>query len=130
MRRRLRTAPVQPGRRPADGPAVRQGRIVRKALFQSLPTINRRCFLGLPISAVASALDAHYIPHAGLRGASGDIFSGPYRSLRELSLAGPVGSVTWRPPTFVGNPGSSSPTAIAAPHVPILVLARKPAGLS
>src|SRR6266480_6298707 len=31
---------------------------------------------------------------------------GPYRSLRELSLAGLVGSVIWRPPTFVGNPGS------------------------
>src|SRR5262249_62388854 len=32
---------------------------------------------------------------------------GPYRSLRELSLAGLVGSVIWRPPTFVGNPGSN-----------------------
>jgi len=27
-----------------------------------------------------------------------------------------VGSDIWRPPTFVGNPGSSSPTAIAAPR--------------
>src|SRR3974377_505863 len=33
---------------------------------------------------------------------------GPYRSLRELSLTGPVGSDIWRPPTFVGNPGSNS----------------------
>ena len=41
---------------------------------------------------------------------------GPYRSSRELSLAGLVGSVTWRPPTFVGNPGSHTLTAIAAPH--------------
>jgi len=30
---------------------------------------------------------------------------GPYRSFRELSLAGPVGSVIWCPPTFVGNSG-------------------------
>ncbi len=28
---------------------------------------------------------------------------GPYRSLRELSLAGLVGSVIWRPPTYVGT---------------------------
>ena len=42
---------------------------------------------------------------------------GPYRSFRELSLSGLVGSDTWRPPTFVGNPGSSAPTAGAAPHV-------------
>ena len=41
---------------------------------------------------------------------------GPYRSFRELSLSGLVGSDTWRPPTFVGNPGSSAPTAGAAPH--------------
>ena len=33
---------------------------------------------------------------------------GPYRSLRELSLTGLVGSDIWRPPTFVGNPGSNS----------------------
>ena len=58
----------------------------------------------------------HYIAHAGLRGASGAIFSGPYRSPRELSLTGLVGSDIWRPPTYVGNPGSSAPTAIAAPH--------------
>jgi len=43
---------------------------------------------------------------AELPRASGALFSGPYRSLRELSLAGLVGSVIWRPPTFVGNPGS------------------------
>src|SRR6516165_3710417 len=41
---------------------------------------------------------------------------GPYRSFRELSLSGLVGSDTRRPPTFVGNPGSSAPTAGAAPH--------------
>ena len=49
---------------------------------------------------------AHYICRAGLPGASGALFSGPYRSLRELSLAGLVGSVTRCPPTCVGNPGS------------------------
>src|SRR6202790_5112060 len=30
---------------------------------------------------------------------------GPYRSLRELSLAGSVDPVIWCPPTFVGNSG-------------------------
>src|SRR5262249_21074990 len=47
------------------------------------------------------------IGRAGLRGASGAISPGPYRSLRELSLTGLVGSDIWRPPTFVGNPGST-----------------------
>ena len=33
------------------------------------------------------------------------ISPGPYRSFRELSLAGPVGPDIWCPPTFVGNSG-------------------------
>src|SRR3569833_3664273 len=33
------------------------------------------------------------------------ISPGPYRSLRELSLAGSVDPVIWCPPTFVGNSG-------------------------
>src|SRR5260370_12798137 len=33
------------------------------------------------------------------------ISPGPYRSFRELSLAGSVDPVTWCPPTFVGNSG-------------------------
>src|ERR1700683_1420224 len=57
----------------------------------------------------------HYIGNAGLPGASGAISPGPYRSLRELSLAGLLGSDTRRPPTCVGNPGSNAPTAGAAP---------------
>src|ERR1700722_12985088 len=55
---------------------------------------------------VASALVNDYITGAGLPDASGALFSGPYRSLRELSLAELVGSVTRCPPTCVGNPGS------------------------
>ena len=47
-----------------------------------------------------------YIAQARLRRASGAIISpGPYRSLRELSLAGSVDPVIWCPPTFVGNSG-------------------------
>ena len=65
---------------------------------------------------VASHAAVHYIDRAGLPGATGAISPGPYRSFRELSLSGLVGSDTWRPPTFVGNPGSSAPTAGAAPH--------------
>ena len=64
---------------------------------------------GVPMGIVARGeADTHYIGRAGLRGACGAISPGPYRSLRELSLAGLVGSDIWRPPTFVGNPGSSS----------------------
>src|SRR5260370_28844701 len=33
------------------------------------------------------------------------ISPGPYRSFRELSLAGSVDPVIWCPPTFVGNSG-------------------------
>jgi len=40
-------------------------------------------------SEVAIARHPHYIDQAGLLGSSGAIFPGPYRSLRELSLAGP-----------------------------------------
>jgi len=47
-----------------------------------------------------------YIAQAKLRCASGAIISpGPYRSFRELSLAGSVDSDIWCPPTFVGNSG-------------------------
>src|SRR5262245_18761145 len=60
-----------------------------------------------PVSPVASHACRHYIGRAGLRGASGAISPGPYRSSRELSLTGLVGSDIWRPPTFVGNPGST-----------------------
>ena len=66
--------------------------------------------------AVAVAPLRAYIAEAGLRGATETQSPGPYRSLRELSLSGLVGPDIWRPPTFVGNPGSSAPTASAAPH--------------
>src|SRR6201989_3033272 len=46
----------------------------------------------------------HYPREAALRVRS-HISPGPYRSFRELSLAGPVGSDIWCPPTFVGNSG-------------------------
>jgi hypothetical protein len=47
-----------------------------------------------------------YIAKAKLRCASGAIISpGPYRSFRELSLAGSVDPDIWCPPTFVGNSG-------------------------
>jgi len=47
-----------------------------------------------------------YIAQAKLRCASGAIISpGPYRSFRELSLAGSVDPDIWCPPTFVGNSG-------------------------
>jgi len=47
-----------------------------------------------------------YIGPARLRRASGaNISPGPYRSFRELSLAGSVDPDIWCPPTFVGNSG-------------------------
>ena len=59
------------------------------------------------MASVAPRPHSRYIGGAGLRGASGAISPGPYRSSRELSLTGLVGSDTRRPPTFVGNPGST-----------------------
>jgi hypothetical protein len=47
-----------------------------------------------------------YIGRARLCRASGaNISPGPYRSFRELSLAGSVDPDIWCPPTFVGNSG-------------------------
>src|SRR6202048_818954 len=46
----------------------------------------------------------HWCREAALRVRS-HISPGPYRSFRELSLAGPVGPDIWCPPTFVGNSG-------------------------
>jgi len=47
-----------------------------------------------------------YITPARLCRASGaNISPGPYRSFRELSLAGSVDPDIWCPPTFVGNSG-------------------------
>src|ERR1700733_310560 len=69
---------------------------------------------GMPL---ASRSHNPYITRAKLCRASEAIISpGPYRSFRELSLARFVDLVTWCPPTFVGAPGSSASTAIAASH--------------
>src|SRR3954471_3498174 len=46
----------------------------------------------------------HYSCEAASRVRS-HISPGPYRSFRELSLAGSVDPVIWCPPTFVGNSG-------------------------
>ena len=55
---------------------------------------------------LAEAAHNAYIAEAKLRRASGAIISpGPYRSFRELSLAGSVDPAIWCPPTFVGNSG-------------------------
>src|SRR4051812_4458984 len=42
-------------------------------------------------------------------------FPGALRSRRELSLAGTLVPVIWRPPTYVGS-RDHAPTAYAAPH--------------
>ena len=46
----------------------------------------------------------HWLCEAASRVRS-HISPGPYRSFRELSLAGSVDPVIWCPPTFVGNSG-------------------------
>jgi len=57
-------------------------------------------------AALAFTRGCHYIAPAKLCRASGAILSpGPYRSFRELSLAGSVDPDIWCPPTFVGNSG-------------------------
>ena len=61
-----------------------------------------------PAALRALAVGPHrcYIGPARLHRASGaDISPGPYRSFRELSLAGSVDPDIWCPPTFVGNSG-------------------------
>src|ERR1700759_3058777 len=75
--------------------------------------VQKRC--GAALSPVAPqpapvplAVGPHrcYISSARLRRASGaNISPGPYRSFRELSLAGSVDPDIWCPPTFVGNSG-------------------------
>src|SRR3954452_6839600 len=45
------------------------------------------------------------LPKRGCDARQEPLSPGPYRSFRELSLAGPVGSDIWCPPTFVGNSG-------------------------
>src|SRR5271154_2266911 len=44
------------------------------------------------------------------------ISPGPYRSFRELSLAGSVDPGIWCPPTFVGNSGIECFNGIVASH--------------
>jgi hypothetical protein len=51
---------------------------------------RHRCYIGL--REAVSCVRSHISP-------------GPYRSFRELSLAGSVDSDIWCPPTFVGNSG-------------------------
>src|SRR5258708_29411457 len=62
-------------------------------------------------SGVPSAL--HCL--GGAAGCVRDTFPGALRSRRELSLAGALVPVIWRPPTYVGS-RDHAPTAIAAPH--------------
>src|SRR3954454_4859480 len=51
----------------------------------------------------------------GAAGCVRDTFPGALRSRRELSLAGALVPVIWRPPTYVGS-RDHAPTAYAAPH--------------
>jgi hypothetical protein len=51
---------------------------------------HHRCYIGT--REAASRVRSHISP-------------GPYRSFRELSLAGSVDPGIWCPPTFVGNSG-------------------------
>ena len=85
----------------------------RRAGLRRSPCLGeaRQC-VALP---VALAPAKHYIARAGLRGSTETTFPGALRSYRELSLAGLVGPVIWRPPTTVGSRDHAL-TAIAAPH--------------
>src|SRR5712672_3177032 len=62
-------------------------------------------------SGVPSALHCT----GGAAGCVRDTFPGALRSRRELSLAGALVPVIWRPPTYVGS-RDHAPTAYAAPH--------------
>src|SRR5439155_3154859 len=82
----------------------------RAAAHAPFTTPRKGCSEGLASCAVA-----RYIIHAGLHGTLGAIIPGALSILKGAVPAGLVGSDIWRPPTFVGNPGSSAPTAGAAP---------------
>src|SRR5215475_5962232 len=76
----------------------------KAAWFPALP--GRQSYVDYPLAGAGELPAAllHYPCEAALRVRS-HISPGPYRSFRELSLAGPVGSDIWCPPTFVGNSG-------------------------
>src|SRR5438477_1868349 len=61
---------------------------------------------GMPaVNAGGLVLSWLHWPREAVLRVRSHISPGPYRSFRELSLAGPVGSDIWCPPTFVGNSG-------------------------
>jgi hypothetical protein len=58
-----------------------------------------------PLPLAICPLRRYITPREAALRVRSHISPGPYRSFRELSLAGPVGSDIWCPPTFVGNSG-------------------------
>jgi hypothetical protein len=76
--------------------------LVNKAPFFTLIRMNQDIARDSAGGLTPSWL--HWLCEAASRVRS-HISPGPYRSFRELSLAGSVDPVIWCPPTFVGNSG-------------------------
>ena len=111
----------RPPRRPSPRPSTRRPSgskaSPRSSARPAAPATDRRTRL----NCAAVSRDGWQWPPSALHwpgGAVGcvrDTFPGALRSRRELSLAGTLVSVIWRPPTYVGS-RDHAPTAIAAPH--------------
>src|ERR1700730_1865566 len=71
----------------------------------------------------------HWCCEAALRVRS-HISPGPYRSFRELSLAGSVDPDIWCPPTFVGNSGIECFNGICGFALLFLVVIPRDSGVS
>jgi len=117
VRRGLSTPPLLPRSTGSPGPVFAFGFDAANSA-QGAPKLQRRRQAGrrhrpgaavsrlIPLPPLAKSPRHGYIAPARLRRASGtNISPGPYRSFRELSLAGSVDPDIWCPPTFVGNSG-------------------------
>jgi hypothetical protein len=117
VRRGLSAPPLLPRNTGSPGPGFAFG-FAAAPITRGAPELQRRRRAGRrhrvlarlsrlnPSAPLAKSPRHGYIATARLRRASGtNISPGPYRSLRELSLAGSVDPDIWCPPTFVGNSG-------------------------
>jgi len=93
----LHNATIPQRKEPSPQPSPAGGRGSSSAVLATKWTPKRR--------AGDSSVSLLHWPREAATRVRSHISPGPYRSFRELSLAGPVGPDIWCPPTFVGNSG-------------------------